>query len=126
LELQPDKVEIHADRRRMGQVLTNLISNAVKYSPNSKKVVVSSSKEDGVVKISVRDWGVGMSPEIQQKVFSRFYRAPNEQLNSQPGLGLGLYISAEIIRQHGGEISLESEPGQGSTFTIALPLPPSA
>jgi signal transduction histidine kinase len=89
-------------------------------------VVVSSSKEDGVVKISVRDWGVGMSPEIQQKVFSRFYRAPNEQLNSQPGLGLGLYISAEIIRQHGGEISLESEPGQGSTFTIALPLPPSA
>jgi signal transduction histidine kinase len=126
LELQPDKVDIHADRRRMGQVLTNLISNAVKYSPNSKKVVVSSSKEDGVVKISVRDWGVGMSPEIQQKVFSRFYRAPNEQLNSQPGLGLGLYISAEIIRQHGGEISLESEPGQGSTFTIALPLPPSA
>jgi two-component system CheB/CheR fusion protein len=126
LELQPGKMEIHADRRRMGQVLTNLISNAVKYSPNSKKVVVSSSKEDGVVKISVRDWGVGMSPEIQQKVFGRFYRAPNEQLNSQPGLGLGLYISAEIIRQHGGEISLESEPGQGSTFTIALPLPPSA
>jgi len=122
LDLQPTLPEIRADHERLGQVLTNLLSNAIKYSPDESEIVISSIEADKFLKISVQDQGFGMSADTQKRIFSRFYRAHDELIRAAQGLGLGLYISAEIIRQHGGEISFTSELGKGSTFTINLPL----
>lgn len=121
-ELQPGELLIEADRERITQVLTNLISNAVKYSPDADKVIISSSKEGQLLKFSVKDYGIGLSPEVQQRIFERFYRDQNSVVSSYAGMGLGLYISAEIVKQHGGNIQLQSEPGQGSVFTVSLPV----
>ncbi len=120
-QLQPGELPVRADRDRMGQVLANLISNAVKYSPDADKVVISSLKDESTLKIAVQDSGIGMSAETQKKVFERFYRAQDPVIKSYPGMGLGLYISAEIIKQHGGNIQLDSEPGKGTVFTVSLP-----
>jgi PAS domain S-box-containing protein len=116
------KQVIAGDRDRIGQVLTNLINNAIKYSPNSDKIVVRSVKQKGYIKIIVKDFGVGIPKREQKKIFDRFFRATNPTLQSFPGLGLGLYISKEIIERHNGKIWVESEEGKGSTFYITLPI----
>jgi len=121
LKLHPGLRHIRADQERLGQVLSNLLSNAIKYSPDDSEVVISSAGDDQFLKVSVQDRGFGMSPETQKRVFSRFYRAHDELIRAAQGLGLGLYISAEIIRQHGGEITFKSELGKGSVFTVHLP-----
>ena len=112
---------ITADRERIGQVLINLITNAIKYSPNGGKVTVSTEQEKGGVKISVNDQGIGIAEEVRHKVFDRFYRVSNPKMETFPGMGLGLYISAGIIKRHGGTIAVDSEPGKGSTFYFTLP-----
>lgn len=122
LEVRPGLPDIRADHDRLGQVITNLLSNAIKYSPEENEILVSAAADDKFLNIAVRDSGYGMSPETQKRIFSRFYRAHDELVRAAQGLGLGLYISAEIIRQHGGEINFQSELGKGSTFTISLPL----
>lgn len=120
-ELQPGELPIDADKERIGQVLTNLLSNAVKYSPDSDKVIISSLKDDHTLKVSIQDFGIGIPSESQPRVFERFYRVQDPVIKAYPGMGLGLYISAEIVRQHGGEIILQSEPGKGANFTVILP-----
>ena len=114
--------EIYGDRERIGQVFTNLISNAIKYSPASSDIMVNSSFDDDKVTICVEDRGVGIAKDQQAKVFERFYRVSGPEGDSFPGLGLGLYISHEIIKRQGGRIWVESEKGKGSTFCFTLPL----
>ncbi len=109
-----------ADRDRLGQVLQNLIGNAVKYSPEGSEVVVVVSAEDAEARLSVADRGIGVAPEHLPRLFDRFYRA--DATGAPAGLGLGLYISRMLVEAHGGRIWAESAPGEGSTFTVALPL----
>jgi PAS domain S-box-containing protein len=113
--------EIYGDKERIGQVLTNLISNAIKYSPAAGDIIVNSGVNDGGVNICVQDQGVGISKDHQEKVFERFYRVSGPEGDSFPGLGLGLYISHEIVKRQGGRIWVESEKGKGSTFCFTLP-----
>lgn len=113
---------IEGDRERIGQVLTNLLTNAVKYSPEADRVIVRAAVEDGEIVTSVQDFGIGISREKQAKVFDRFFRIQEQDEQTYPGLGLGLYISAEIVRRHHGRIWVESDEGEGATFTFSLPL----
>ena len=112
---------VHADAERIEQVITNLINNAVKYAPESEELSVYIEKLDHTAKISVIDKGPGVSPEKLPHLFDRFYRVESSG-SRHSGLGLGLYISSEIIKMHEGEIGVNSEVGQGSTFWFTLPL----
>ncbi|HEX9509200.1 MAG TPA: chemotaxis protein CheB [Puia sp.] len=113
---------ILADRERTGQVITNLLSNAIKYSPDADKVVIRSTSDDQNVTVSVEDFGIGISKEAQQKIFQQFFRAQDNKVNNYPGLGLGLYIAAQLIRRQGGTIWVDSIPGKGSIFHFTLPV----
>ena len=114
-------VSVLVDKDRIGQVVTNLISNALKYSPWSKEINVSTTVASGEVIFSVQDFGIGIEKQSQEKVFEQFYRVNNDQHQSFPGLGLGLYISSEIIKREGGRIWVESVEGEGSRFYFSLP-----
>lgn len=112
---------VHADRDRIGQVISNFITNAVKYSKGKEKVVITTTDGmDGAI-FKVQDFGIGLTPEEQGQVFERYYRSKNLAIENTPGLGLGLYIAAEIIRQHSGAIWVESIQGQGASFYFKLP-----
>src|SRR5699024_7328813 len=113
---------VSGDSERIGQVLTNLISNAVKYSPDADRVIISSEDIKGEkVKVSVRDFGPGLEPKMKEKIFKRFYRSLNK--GNASGFGLGLYISKEIIKLHFGKIGIES-PETGSIFYFTIPYTP--
>jgi PAS domain S-box-containing protein len=115
-------LEVVADEHRIDQILVNFVNNAIKYAPNSKKIFLAAEPtEDDAVKISVRDTGPGIAAEKLPYVFERYYRIDNSGLNYS-GLGLGLYICAEIVRKHGGTIGVDSKPGVGTTFWFTLPL----
>lgn len=109
------------DRDRLGQVFTNLLSNAIKYAPGEKTVEIDLSSSEDVVTIQVTDHGLGIPQELRDKIFERFYRAAGPKKRRIPGLGMGLYIVAEIVKHHGGTITVESTVGKGSTFTVTLP-----
>ena len=109
------------DRDRLGQVFTNLISNAIKYSPDAQTVEIDLDASRETVTIRVRDHGLGIPREQRDKIFERFYRAAGPRQRAIPGLGIGLYIVAEIVKDHGGTITVESNVGNGSTFTVTLP-----
>ena len=113
---------VYGDRERIGQVLINFITNAIKYSPASKKVTVSIFKKDGSVGLSVEDSGIGISKKDQERIFERFYRVEGKNEKTFPGFGIGLFIASEIISRHNGTIGVTSEPGKGSTFYFSLPL----
>jgi PAS domain S-box-containing protein len=108
------------DRDRLGQVLDNLLGNAVKYSPQGREIVVRVAIVDGEARLCVRDQGDGIPAATLPNLFERFFRADNA--GSASGLGLGLYIARMLVEAHGGRIWATSEPGEGSVFTIALPL----
>jgi two-component system phosphate regulon sensor histidine kinase PhoR len=112
---------VTGNAERLEQVLMNLINNAVKYSQGNKKVVVKTQKHENWVRVSVTDLGIGLSQEQQFKIFERFYRVEDKK-NMTSGLGMGLYISSEIINTHNGKIGVDSEFGKGSTFYFDLPL----
>jgi PAS domain S-box-containing protein len=116
------QTSLMADRDRLGQVFTNLISNAIKYSPDAETVEIDLSASPETVTIRVRDYGLGIPRELRDKIFERFYRAAGPKQRMIPGLGMGLYIVAEIVKRHGGTITVESAVGKGSTFTVTLPL----
>jgi signal transduction histidine kinase len=120
-----DSVAILADEDRLRQVLTNLITNAVKFSPDAQEVCVGGKVADEQVTVYVRDYGIGIPQSDQDKIFDRFFQVSNSGITraeTYPGLGLGLYISAEIVKRHGGKIWVESEMRKGSTFFFSLPL----
>jgi signal transduction histidine kinase len=109
------------DPDRLGQVFINLISNAIKYSPDAETVEVDLSASPETVTVRVRDHGLGIPREQRDKIFDRFYRATGPKQKAIPGLGMGLYIVAEIVKRHGGTITVDSAVGKGSTFTVTLP-----
>ncbi len=117
-ELKP----IKGDRERTAQVIVNLLSNAIKYSPHADKVIIKTSVVDEEVVVSIQDFGIGISKEMQKKLFRRFFRVTDETSSTFPGLGLGLFISTEIIKKQKGRIWVESTPKEGSTFSFTLPL----
>jgi two-component system CheB/CheR fusion protein len=114
--------QVYGDKSRLAQVLTNLISNAIKYSPEGRDVIVQATREDNRYVFSVQDFGVGISPDMQDKIFGRFFRVSESSGNRVSGLGLGLFISSQIVKQQGGELWVESAPGNGSTFSFSLPV----
>jgi PAS domain S-box-containing protein len=109
------------DRNRVEQVLLNLIDNAIKYGRRDGRVVVTTERDDRVVRVAVTDDGRGIQPSEQEAVFEKFYRVDPEQRHSPSGTGLGLYISRELVRRMGGRIGVDSRPGEGSTFFFELP-----
>jgi PAS domain S-box-containing protein len=111
-----------ADRERISQVLTNLLINAVKYSPDADQIITSVQPGSKSVLISVQDFGRGIPKSDHQMIFNRFYRVDTTDSNKLPGIGLGLYISNEIIKRHKSHIKVDSTPGQGSTFSFKLQL----
>ena len=113
---------IRGDRDRIGQVLTNLLSNAIKYSPQADSILIKTFLDDKQVTVSVVDAGMGIPLEKQKLVFQRFYRVDEKNLETISGMGLGLYISAEMIKRQGGNMWFVSTPGHGSTFSFSLPL----
>jgi len=113
--------QIWADRDRLNQVLINLLSNAIKYSPQGAPVEVSVVADQEMVTIAVHDEGIGIPKEHQAHIFERFYRVYSDQDRKFPGLGIGLYIVAEVIQRHGGQVWVEGTEGIGSTFRFSLP-----
>lgn len=112
---------VYADYRRIDQVLVNFISNAIKYSPKSKKIDITIEKEGHNAKVIVSDYGIGINPDKLPHLFDRYYRV--DELGHQfSGLGLGLYISSDIIKRHNGDIGVESKWGEGSKFWFTLPI----
>lgn len=113
---------IKGDKSRIAQVLINLLTNAIKYSPNATKVLVKLSTNNRKVNICVKDFGVGISKINQKKVFQRFFRIKKSGDSTVFGIGLGLDISAQIIKHHKGKLWIESEEGKGTEFNFTLPL----
>lgn len=110
------------DGERIGQVMTNLLTNAVKYSPQADRVIVQLAREDGCATISVQDFGIGIDETHQQKIFDQFYRVSDPSEKTFPGLGLGLHIANEIVKRHGGTLHVRSVKDAGATFTVIVPL----
>ncbi|EFH88467.1 PAS domain S-box protein [Ktedonobacter racemifer] len=115
------QTSLMADRDRLGQVFTNLLSNAIKYSPGAETVEMDLSTSEETVTVRVCDHGLGIPREQRDKIFERFYRASGPRQKAIPGLGMGLYIVAEIVKRHRGTITVDSTVGKGSTFTVTLP-----
>jgi PAS domain S-box-containing protein len=112
---------LHADRDRIGQVLLNLLTNAVKYSPDGTPIEVNISSSDNHVVFSITDHGIGIDQNEHTRIFERFYRVEGKNEQTYPGFGIGLFIASEIIQRHNGTISVKSEKGKGSTFIFTLP-----
>ena len=118
LDAAPDVDEITADERKVKQVVFNLLSNAVKFTPDGGRIDLSARISNGELEVAVRDTGIGIAPEDQERVFEEF-----QQAGQREGSGLGLALSRSFVELHGGRLRLESEPGVGSTFTFTLPVP---
>jgi len=120
-EIDVPELKVWADRQRIEQVLINLLSNAIKYSPNANLVTISMKQKNRYVQVSVCDNGIGIGKDQQERIFSRFYRV-DDLASHISGLGIGLYISKDIIVRHGGTLTVESEPGKGSEFSFKIPI----
>ena len=121
LNIPESSAIITADREKVAQVLANLVSNAIKYSPQKGEIKITLAKTREGLQISVQDQGIGIPKQSLDKIFGRFYRVRNPQVDTFPGMGLGLYIAASIIQQHGGKIWVESQANKGTTFYFLLP-----
>jgi PAS domain S-box-containing protein len=115
-------IRIVGDRDRLGQVLINLLTNAIKYSPEADSVIVRAVVDGERARVSVQDFGIGIAESHHRQVFDRFYQVTEPHEKTFPGLGIGLYIAQEIIRRHHGRIWVESSKGKGATFFFTLPL----
>jgi signal transduction histidine kinase len=126
LHPEPDLPDVQADPQYIMQVLTNLLSNATNYTPKGGRISLETATQELEgelwVTFTVRDTGPGIPPDEVEHIFDRFYRGSHARTSGVSGTGLGLPISKEIVERHGGRISLETQPGQGATFTVWLPL----
>lgn len=115
-------IKIFADREKIGSVISNLINNAIKYSPKGRNIEVKCLISTDKLLVSVKDEGMGIKPNDAEKLFDRYYRVESKHTSNIAGFGIGLYLSAEIIKQHHGKIWVESEVGVGSTFYFTIPI----
>jgi signal transduction histidine kinase len=125
LDVSDNLPHIRADYNRVTQIMTNLISNAYKYTPEGGDITVMAKPYNGTIQgiaVSVKDTGYGISEEDQAKLFTNFFRSGDQNIRDQPGTGLGLAITKKMIESHGGELTFESELGKGSCFTFTVPL----
>jgi signal transduction histidine kinase len=122
LDLQTDMPPIHADRDRLTQVASNLLNNAVKYSPTGGRITVSTRVDGGEVRLDVRDEGLGIPPDALETIFERYSRVDSQATKDIQGTGLGLPIVRQIVQLHGGKVWAESELGRGSVFHVVIPL----
>ncbi len=122
LKLPPKVPKIQGDKDRLAVVMNNLLGNAIKYSPKGASVKVECETQGRHMVVSVSDTGMGIAAEELDKVFEKFYRSQSEDVQNIPGTGLGLATARQIVRLHGGDIAVTSAPGQGSTFTVTLPV----
>jgi two-component system CheB/CheR fusion protein len=114
--------KVKADRDKIAQVLNNFLNNAIKYSKNVKHIEISATVNQGMAQICVTDSGIGIKSQDLDKIFERYYRVKRMDTAATAGFGLGLYLSAEIVKRHGGRVWAESEINQGSSFFFSLPL----
>lgn len=114
--------QIYGDRDRIGQVLMNLLTNAIKYSRDAEGVLIGMAIDEGNVQVSVQDFGIGIAQSYQESIFERFYQVNESNEKTYPGLGIGLYIARQIIERHHGRLWVQSRKGEGSTFRFSLPL----
>jgi len=124
LEVDAAVGEMRADERKFKQILLNLLTNAVKFTPDGGKVDVRARLADGVLQVAVTDTGIGIAPEDQAAVFEEFKQVGRHYTNKQEGTGLGLALTKRFVELHGGTLTLQSEPGRGSTFIFTLPSQP--
>lgn len=124
LDIQAQDTRVMADRVRVGQVIGNILDNAIKYSPHGGRVMVSLVEQGSGYKVSVMDQGIGISPEHFDHIFERFYRVHNTASQQYAGIGLGLYVAKAIIERHGGRIGFTSTQSTGTTFYFTLPYKP--
>jgi signal transduction histidine kinase len=122
VRLEENITDVNVDRDAIEQALLNLLHNAMKYSGDSKEIVLLLKKKDGYAEIQVTDHGIGIPLQEQKKIFEKFYRAPSPENERIVGTGLGLALVSHIVESHGGRLELESRPGEGSTFSIQIPL----
>lgn len=122
LDIEPELPNVWADADRVTVILTNLLSNAYKYTPEGGAITVSACRTEAMVRVDVRDTGVGMTPEEQSKLFTKFFRSDNWLVQENVGTGLGLVITRALVEMQGGEIHVASSPGEGSVFGFTLPL----
>jgi two-component system phosphate regulon sensor histidine kinase PhoR len=122
LHVEGEQFSVEGDAVHLTNVFYNLLDNALKYSPKNPSIEINLKEYNGTVQISVEDKGIGIEKEYHQKIFEQFFRAPQEgNRHNTKGYGLGLSYVAEVVRGHGGEISVKSVPGKGSTFTVTIP-----
>jgi signal transduction histidine kinase len=124
LDVEPGLGPVLADRDMLVQILTNLVSNAVKYSPPDAPISLRGASRGDHAEISVTDRGMGMSATERDHLFERFFRADRDEVRRAGGTGLGLYITKHLVELQRGQIWVETELGQGSTFSFSLPLAP--
>jgi signal transduction histidine kinase len=122
VDVPEDLPPLSIDAEALSQALINLVNNAIKYSPDEKSVGIRVWQEDGTVRVSVTDRGIGIPRSEQRKIFEKFYRAETSLIHTTKGSGLGLALVQHILEAHGGRVEVESAPGQGSTFTLVLPV----
>jgi PAS domain S-box-containing protein len=113
---------VFGDRERIGQVLINLLNNAIKYSPGADTVLIRMANDQQKILVSIQDFGIGIAQDHHLRIFERFYQVTEPAEKTYPGLGIGLYISSEIVRRHGGQMWVESQKDEGATFYFTLPL----
>jgi signal transduction histidine kinase len=124
LHLPAEPLVLKGDALRLEQVVANLVQNALKYSPGGGVVTIVVEQQAAGVALTVSDQGIGIPAEALPRLFTPYYRAPNTAAAQIAGLGIGLFVVREIVERHGGAISVASVEGQGSTFTVRLPLSP--
>ena len=122
LEPIPEELQLTGDRELMEYACYNLLTNAVKYSPQRTEVRVSGWRDDGCIRIAVKDQGIGMDQKEVKQVFQKFYRTRKAEESGEAGTGIGLSIVQQIVEQHGGRIEVTSQPGVGSCFTVVVPV----
>ncbi|HEX6740099.1 MAG TPA: HAMP domain-containing sensor histidine kinase, partial [Vicinamibacteria bacterium] len=122
VNLAEDLPDVPADKEALAQALLNLVNNAIKYSRDQKYLALEVTRDDGRVLLSVSDHGIGIAKPEQRKIFDKFYRAEDSLVHETKGSGLGLALVHHIMEAHGGQVEVDSTPGRGSRFTLALPI----